>query len=214
MTTLFSYIIVHDSGFAPNPYGGFLTLATCKPKIRRAAAKGDWLLGTGSVRNVGSDRVIYAANICRTISLEQYGLEAKYECKRPGPGREWQRHGDNIYHRDDKLKWHQRRNLHHREKNLMHDLSGENVIICKKFWYFGSSAPLIPKRLWALVKRGPGHRRTSEAAKIEALESWLQKYPKGINGCPSGPFGINAEKREQPFIGEDCENCRNRIARF
>ena len=34
---IFSYVITHDSGFAPNPFGGFLTLATCKPKIRKSA---------------------------------------------------------------------------------------------------------------------------------------------------------------------------------
>nr|WP_269667332.1 hypothetical protein [Polaromonas naphthalenivorans] len=27
--------MTHDSGFAPNPFHGTLTLATCKPGIRR-----------------------------------------------------------------------------------------------------------------------------------------------------------------------------------
>ncbi|WP_198140678.1 Nmad2 family putative nucleotide modification protein [Polaromonas naphthalenivorans] len=29
------YLMTHDSGFAPNPFHGTLTLATCKPGIRR-----------------------------------------------------------------------------------------------------------------------------------------------------------------------------------
>ena len=43
---IMSYIITHDYGFAPNPYGGFLTLATCKPKIRNSAKIGDILVGS------------------------------------------------------------------------------------------------------------------------------------------------------------------------
>lgn len=28
----YSYVVARDFGFAPNPFNGFLTLATCKPK--------------------------------------------------------------------------------------------------------------------------------------------------------------------------------------
>ena len=38
---LFTYVIVSDSGFAPNPYWGYCTLATCKPVIRRVAKADD-----------------------------------------------------------------------------------------------------------------------------------------------------------------------------
>ena len=34
---LISYKVKHDTGFAPNPYFGILTLATCKPAIRRSS---------------------------------------------------------------------------------------------------------------------------------------------------------------------------------
>ena len=42
------YKLRHDTGFAPNPFHGFLTLATCKPAIRRCRAKGDWVAGFAS----------------------------------------------------------------------------------------------------------------------------------------------------------------------
>jgi len=32
MPRLFSYVVDHDYGFAPNPSGGFCTLAKCKYK--------------------------------------------------------------------------------------------------------------------------------------------------------------------------------------
>ena len=35
--TLFSYVIEHDLGFAPNPFHGVCTLACCKPQIRKIA---------------------------------------------------------------------------------------------------------------------------------------------------------------------------------
>ena len=42
---LFSYIITHDIGFAPNPFFGYCTLANCKPVIRRTSKIGDWIVG-------------------------------------------------------------------------------------------------------------------------------------------------------------------------
>ena len=37
---LYSYVITRDYGFAPNPFGGICTLATCKPGIRNHAKVG------------------------------------------------------------------------------------------------------------------------------------------------------------------------------
>jgi hypothetical protein len=37
--------MIDDTGFAPNPFHDFLTLATCKPDIRKKAQIGDWVLG-------------------------------------------------------------------------------------------------------------------------------------------------------------------------
>ena len=42
---LFSYKMTHDSGFAPNPFGRTLTLATCKPQIRLHKSVDDWIAG-------------------------------------------------------------------------------------------------------------------------------------------------------------------------
>ena len=40
---LYCYKMTHDTGFAPNPYYEVLTLATCKPTIRRCAEIGYWI---------------------------------------------------------------------------------------------------------------------------------------------------------------------------
>jgi hypothetical protein len=42
---LYCYIVTHDTGFSPNPFHGYCTLACCKPTIRRTAKEGDWVVG-------------------------------------------------------------------------------------------------------------------------------------------------------------------------
>ena len=89
-----SYVITHDAGFAPNPFAGFLTLATCKPKIRKSARKGDYIIGTGSSTTVGNQKLVYGARIDRVISIADYGALTEYEIKQPSVrGEWWQKHG-------------------------------------------------------------------------------------------------------------------------
>lgn len=47
---LFSYVVVHDTGFSPNSFHGACTLACCKPKIRLSAELGDWIVGLAPKR--------------------------------------------------------------------------------------------------------------------------------------------------------------------
>ena len=44
MQKVFVYTIVTDAGFAPNADGRYLTLATCKPLIRKHAQVGDIII--------------------------------------------------------------------------------------------------------------------------------------------------------------------------
>lgn len=184
-TRLFSYVITHDAGFAPNPFGGVLTLATCKPRIRVTARPDDWLLGTGSVRAVGTGRVVYAAAVAEVLAIEQYATDSRFAVKQPVVGREpWQRHGDNIYSRLPSGAWHQRRNIHHFPKDMEHDLGGKNVLVCERFWYFGRLAPLLPEPLSVLAKRGPGHRCEDSPSLIRSLVAWLGSFQVGVSGSP------------------------------
>src|SRR2546427_11595938 len=98
--SIFSYVITHDTGFAPNPFGGVLTLATCKPKIRRVAKPRGWVVGTGSCRSVVSGRVVFGAQIAEKLRIEDYGDADHFACKGPGASREaWRRPGGNTYGR-------------------------------------------------------------------------------------------------------------------
>jgi hypothetical protein len=73
---LFSYKMTHDSGFAPNPFFGVLTLATCKSGMRRTKKVGTWIAGFTSKElcgdPVGEERLIYLTQIEEKLSLGDY----------------------------------------------------------------------------------------------------------------------------------------------
>lgn len=87
---LYSYIVKHDAGLAPNPFWGKLTLNVCKPDIRKTASVGDWVIGTGS-KNVKtksgdikdySGRLVYAMKITSKITMKEYDVLCNKSCKR------------------------------------------------------------------------------------------------------------------------------------
>ena len=103
MTRIYSYVVRYDSGFAPNPFYGYCTLATCKPPIRRAANIGDWVVGSGSndrsIRRGG--RMVYAMRVTEVITFDEYSEDPRFEPKKPyRRGSRKQSCGDNIYFRD------------------------------------------------------------------------------------------------------------------
>src|SRR4051795_10756509 len=80
MPRLFSYVLEHDYGFAPNPFGGFCTLSKCKYRKSRRnvvelAEVGDWIAGTGGAdrrKSAGHGKLIYAMRVDEIISLSEY----------------------------------------------------------------------------------------------------------------------------------------------
>ena len=60
---LYSYIVARDFGFAPNPFYGFCTLATCKPKI--AKDRYGWRLDNWHrVKNQATERLSGLRHAC------------------------------------------------------------------------------------------------------------------------------------------------------
>ncbi|ROL92383.1 hypothetical protein BK636_02520 [Pseudomonas chlororaphis] len=183
MTRIYGYVITHDTGFAPNPYGGVLTLATCKPVIRRTAKMGDWLVGTGSASRGLRGKLVYAAKIDKVLTLEEYGRDPQYVLKRPSAsGDDASRQGDNLYFKDEEGDWFQRESDRHDCSHMDRDLSGKNVLIAKSFWYFGSKARDLPESLQLIIKTGPGHKCTDSPEVMERLEKWLSQFELGVVG--------------------------------
>ena len=93
--TVYSYIVVYDSGFSPNPFHGVCTLACCKPMIRRSARIGDLVIGLSSC----GERVVYAMRVEQVLGFTQVPERAAllYQAPEQRRSRCLARRGDNIY---------------------------------------------------------------------------------------------------------------------
>ncbi|MBL8793055.1 MAG: hypothetical protein JNM56_04060 [Planctomycetia bacterium] len=181
---ILSYVVRFDAGCAPNPFGGRLTLVTCKPGIRRTAVEGDLIVGTGSATFPGNDRLIFAAKVAATVPLEDYGSNPEYRDKIPSfDGEPWRRYGDNYYFMENGV-WRQRKNKHHPLEALEKDVSGKNALICDEFWYFGRCAVQIPSHCRAIIKKGPGFKIIEDTELVHSLNSWLKQMKPGLRGKP------------------------------
>lgn len=194
---LYSYVVARDYGFAPNPFFGICTLATCKPKIRKSALAGDWVVGTGGKVNYGySGRLIFAMKVNEIVDFNTYWENPRFFLKRPNlTGSLQVLYGDNIYHHVGK-RWIQTDSHHSMENgrlnkdNLDRDTSVDRLLIARKFVYWGRSAPLIPKKFRSFgqekydICAGRGHRVFEHKLPV-AFAAWLEDEAKwGVQGEP------------------------------
>src|SRR5438270_9966592 len=101
MSDLFMYVVDRDFGFAPNPFHGYCTLATCKPGIRKHAAIGDWVWGMGGSRLQATGKLVAAMRLTRAVSFNEYWADIEFADKKPiRNGSSRMLVGDNIYHRE------------------------------------------------------------------------------------------------------------------
>ncbi len=177
---LFSYVVAHDTGFAPNVKGGYCTLACCKPRIRGAARRGDLVLGTASSR-YGRNRISFLMRVSEVLSFEDYFNDPRFAAKKPDNDPD----GDNIYFRA-KGRFRQLSNRHHRNSDLAHDTQVDKVLVGSLFWYFGDSAPELPRRFAdSIIKKGPGHRTIRGASTVGDLVNWVcARYRNGVLAIP------------------------------
>src|SRR5262245_20483597 len=137
---IYTYVVRYDFGFAPNPFYGHCTLATCQAPIRRTAQIGDWVIGTGAkTSNKLSGRLVYAMCVSETLTYDQYWNDPRFRTKRPVVGGSLkQMYGDNIYHRADG-RWVQADSRHSRPGGRKHadnaksDLRADRVLIADRF---------------------------------------------------------------------------------
>jgi len=145
---LYTYVVRSDTGFAPNPFFGYCTLACCKPGIRRTARVGDWIVGlTPKALN---SKIVYVMKVEESLTFEKYYQYKRFRKKIPDlTGNCMQRCGDNIYapQRDGSLRQlpskHSSGNREDR-KQKKRDLRGKRVLVSSHFSYFGSKARVLP----------------------------------------------------------------------
>ncbi len=194
--SLFSYVVRYDVGFAPNPFFGVCSLATCKQDVRRVAQVNDWIVGTGSRRNGKAGNLVYAMRISEIVNFQQYWDDQRFSAKRPNlRGSRMQQFGDNIYHRDPHRVWIQENSRHSKddgsveERHLLRDTKSERVLLGDEFYYFGGDGPVIPEWLrtdygFDVVHAGPAYRSKFTSEHLLATVQWVQSHEPGLNGRP------------------------------
>jgi hypothetical protein len=181
---LFSYVVEHDTGDAPNPYFDYCTLCICKyrkaPDGRRNVVEladiGDWVVGTGGanlVRSAGNGTIVYAMKVTGKMTLQEYFTSAEFACKKPRPNGN-HKFGDNFEPRTD------------------FDKHERFVLVSEHFYYFGRNAISIPeKRFPDLEKKRQGFKSGFDEAYLKNFVTWIEnkvgKQP-GKHGEPCWPL--------------------------
>ena len=199
----FSYKQTHDTGFAPNPFGATLTLATCKPLIRKHKRAGDWIAGFTSLylsgSAVGEERLVYLMHVGERLPIADYFHDPRFADKIPQLDRKGAecKAGDNIYRPLGPgamlpEQFEQLENPNHWAGNgpsqfdLQRDLSGKSVLIADEFYYFGRNAIALPYDVRPAVPRGQsgaGKRSSEELAK-RCVDYIRTRYKPGRHGLP------------------------------
>jgi len=185
---LHSYVVARDYGFAPNPFFGVCTLATCKPVIRRVAAIGDWVIGTGSKTNEREKIIVYAMRVTEAMTFQEYWADPRFQRKKPSlRGSKKQAFGDNIYSRNPATgRWCQT-NSHHslndgapNPANIKTDTGTNRILVSEDFVYFGKAGPRLPQRF---LSWGPhqtnicavfGHKNNFPPKLVDGFVNWVR----------------------------------------
>lgn len=214
MPRVYVYVVDRDFGFAPNPFHGACTLATCMPRIRAKAQVNDWVVGLGGGRLRATGRCVYAMRVTETLTFDQYWNHDAYFDKRPvRNGSSVMMVGDNIYHRDCATTW-QQSDSHHSNPdgtpnliNLKKDTSANRVLISRHFFYFGICAPFLPSGLLEALgyKNGRSHRVFDES-QCSSLVRWLAvEYKTVRNRLAGDPFDFEQSARRYSGKGSSLQ---------
>jgi len=170
---LYKYVITHDTGKAPCIDNNLLTLCICKPKIRKTAKVGDWVLATASKQKISREpRIVYAAKITKKITMEQYALENEVR-------------QDKIYSFDGLSLRHNGSSTHSEPYDQKTDIGGVFCLVSNEFWYFGNMAIELPKELSFLYHFGRGHSKIRDQLLLEVTEKYFSGIEPGILGKPN-----------------------------
>ena len=196
---LFSYVVRFDSGFAPNPFHGYCTLATCKPRIRERANVEDWVVGTASnakgVRRGG--HLVYAMRVTEILKTAQYWHDPRFERKRPDLNHSWvSASGDNIYEPVGSCAWRQLDSYHTNrdgrpnERHIKRDTGVPQILVSEDFVYHGGEGPKLPDRFQSggnmdLCRALRSYQLVRDEEVIASFVAWLQSQGgRGYEGKP------------------------------
>jgi hypothetical protein len=209
---LYIYVVDRDFGFAPNPFHGYCTLATCKPLIRRKAKIGDWIMGVGGTRLKATGKCIYLMKVTEILTFNDYWSDVRFQRKKSiRNGSKVMMVGDNIYHQEGDNEYWIQEDSHHSKsdgspnlKNLKTDTSSANVLMSENFYYFGKNALAIDSESLG-YKNGRNYRKMQLSDdNIAAFIAEIERcYSKDRNRVIANPFDFSsASKRVDQATGK------------
>lgn len=197
---IYSYMIDHDYGLAPNPFGKYCTIAVCKPCLRKSKNLkiGDWIIGTGSKSLEKSSglkcvsKLIYAMQVSEILDLNSYWLDPRFQYKKPVMnGTLATIFGDNFYYLDENRNWvqidctHKNKDGFYNEEHFRKDTLGKNALIAEVFYFFGQNALELPDNLKRICHTTQGLKIVTPKELADQFLHWLQSnFDCGINGLP------------------------------
>lgn len=163
---------------APCIDNGLLTLATCKPVIRRCAREGDWVVAFFGV-NDGFGEVAWAGCIATKMSTGEY--QRRHSSR-----------ADAVYREITPGNYEPLRpDYHDDEAQRKRDYSNPVLLFSRdSTWYFGQNSCSTPPAIQHLVASGQGHRvNKRKDGDLGHLISWLRSIcPPGMHGKPKHDY--------------------------
>ena len=209
---LYIYVVDRDLGFAPNPFHGYCTLATCKPGIREGARVCDWIMGVGGSRLKATGRCIFLMKVTEIITFDEFWEDNRFKLKKPvRHGSPVMMVGDNIYHREsNSFPWIQEDSHHSNQDgsmnldNLQRDTKSYKVLVSDLFFYFGSEAPNVNlNSIGYSNNRGYSKKSLGEQSISTFIFNMVREYQENKNIIVADPFNFNiASKRVDQKTGK------------
>lgn len=185
MSNLYTYVMQHDAGLAPNPFWGFCTLAVCTPNHQGSRAKrGDWIAGVSDKRR--GYKLIHVMEVDERVHMKDYLRDERFAAKKPvTDGTPQQRCGDNFYSLDEHGRWTQHPNRYHEGPScLAQDTRHPWVFVARRFWYLGRNAAEIPAQFMSMFG-GRGARVNHPPELVASFRNWVQAaLTEGVNALP------------------------------
>ena len=185
MSRLYTYVVRHDAGLAPNPFWGWCTLAVCTPNHQGSRVQpGDWIAGFLDKKH--GYRFLYAMEVSERIHMDAYFNDPRFSRKKPLiEGTTKQRCGDNFYSQDANGTWQQHGTMYHESLEAMRqDTQHPWVFAAQRFWYLGREAQPLPSRLLPLAG-GRGARVNHAADLVDEFKSWVEEnFAVGVRAPP------------------------------
>lgn len=190
---IFTYVVKSDFGFAPNPFWGTMTLNCCKPKIRKVAEIGDWIVGIGSTAvksSHGSKNykgfLVYAMKVEEVITMQAYDERCKSDellINKLPTNKSWiHMLGDCIYDFSKDSKNPEILPSLHNEDHVKKDLSGKNTLLSKNFYYFGNCKSVGNQiKIQKLLHQFIGFKTIYEENIISEFEDWIIQFKNHTN---------------------------------